>query len=238
MVNPLPIEIIDNFIKVHSKVLVVEETETVIERQLSKRVLGKLTGHMPYGPVEASDIQKALDNINIDHVKRDVVPQTIEKRGARTLCEDCPYLPMYLAIKELDVPVAGDLGCSIMTSSPPFSLIDAAFSLGSSINTACGFNRKGIAIIGDYGLAHSGIPALINAVHNEHEVLIVVLQNEVAAMTGGQKVPDLTGLLNYYIKDTAIVDPTNQTIIKSLLETKMKNRGISILIAKARCPRY
>ncbi|HMB46275.1 MAG TPA: thiamine pyrophosphate-dependent enzyme, partial [Candidatus Methanoperedens sp.] len=219
-------------------VLVVEETEPVIERQFSKRVLGKLTGHMPYGIVEIGDIRKALDNINIDAVKPDIVPQTIEKRGDRPICEDCPYLPMYLAIKELDVPVAGDLGCSIMTSSPPFSLIDAAFSLGSSISAACGFNRKGIAIIGDYGLAHSGIPALINAVHNEHEVLVVVLQNEVAAMTGGQKVPDLTGLLNYYIKDTATVDPTNQTIIKSLLETKIKNRGISILIAKARCPRY
>ncbi len=238
IVNPLPVEIIDNFIKVHSKVLVVEETEPVIERQFSKRVLGKLTGHMPYGRVEIGDIRKALNNINIDAVKPDGVPQTIEKRGFRPICEDCPYLPVYLAIKELDFPVAGDLGCSIMTSSPPFSLIDAAFSLGSSISTACGFNRKGIAIIGDYGLAHSGIPALINAVHNEHEVLIVVLQNEVAAMTGGQKVPDLTGLLDYYIKDTAIVDPTNQTIIKSLLETKMKNRGISILIMKARCPRY
>jgi len=238
IVNPLPIEIIDNFIKDHSKVLVVEETEPVIEKQFSKRVLGKLTGHMPYGIVEIGDIQKALDNINIDAAKPNVVPQTIEKRGVRPICEDCPYLPMYMAIKELDIPVAGDLGCSIMTSSPPFSLIDAAFSLGSSISTACGFNRKGIAIIGDYGLAHSGIPALINAVHNEHEVLVVVVQNEVAAMTGGQKVPDLAGLLDYYIKDTAIVDPTNQTIIKSLLETKMKNRGISVLIAKARCPRY
>ena len=238
IVNPLPIEIIDNFIKVHSRVLIVEETEPVIERQFSKRVLGKLTGHMSYGRIEAGDIRKALDNINIDVVKLDIVPQTIEKRGVRPICEDCPYLPMYLAIKELDVPIAGDLGCSIMTSSPPFSLIDAAFSLGSSISTACGFDRKGIAIIGDYGLAHSGITALINAVHNEHEVLIIVLQNEVAAMTGGQKVPDLTGLLKYYIKDTAIVHPTNQTIIKSLLKTKMKNRGISILIAKARCPRY
>ena len=125
-----------------------------------------------------------------------------------------------------------------MTSSPPFSLINAAFSLGSSIGTACGFNRKGIAIIGDFGLAHSGIPALINSVHNEHEVVVVILRNEVAAMTGGQKVPDLTGLVSYYIKDTAIVDPTNQTIIKSLLETKIKNRGISVVIAKARCPRY
>ncbi|HEX7627459.1 MAG TPA: thiamine pyrophosphate-dependent enzyme [Candidatus Methanoperedens sp.] len=238
IVNPLPVDLIDRFIKEHSRVLVVEETEPVIEKQFLKRLFGKLTGHMPYGIAKAEDIKNALKNINNDTVKRDIVPQTLEKRGPRPICEDCPYMPLYFAIKELDVPVAGDLGCSIMTSSPPLCLIDAAFSLGSSISTACGFNRKGIAIIGDYGLAHSGIPALVNAVHNEHEVVVVVLQNEVAAMTGGQKVPDLTGLLSYYIKDTVIVEPTNQTIIKSLLETKLKTRGISVLLAPARCLRY
>jgi indolepyruvate ferredoxin oxidoreductase alpha subunit len=141
-------------------------------------------------------------------------------------------------VKEVDVPVAGDVGCSIMTSSPPFSLLDAAFSLGGSISTACGFDRKGIAIIGDFGFAHSGIPALVNAVHNKHEVVIILLQNYVAAMTGGQVVPDLTGLINNYIEDTAVVELADQTIIKSLLETKLRSKGISVIIARARCPRF
>lgn len=237
IVNPLPIDLIDRFIKEHSRVLIVEETEPVIEKQFSKRVFGKLTGHMQYGIAEIEDIQKALENINNDAVKRDIVPQTIEKRGPRPMCEDCPYMPLYFAIKELDVPVAGDLGCSIMTSSPPLSLIDAAFSLGSSISTACGFNRKGIAIIGDFGLAHSGIPALINAVHNEHEVVVVILQNEVAAMTGGQKVPDLTGLLSYYIKDTVTVNPDEKNI-REILNEKLEKNGVSVIMAPAKCPRY
>ena len=137
IVNPLPVHLIDRFIKEHSRVLIVEETEPVIEKQFSKRVLGKLTGHLPYGIVEARDIRKAIENIDSDAVKRNVVPQTIEMRGARPICEDCPYLPLYKAVKELDVPVAGDVGCSIMTSSPPLFLLDAAFSLGSSISTAC-----------------------------------------------------------------------------------------------------
>jgi len=34
----------------------------------------------------------------------------------------------------------------------------------------------------------------------------------VAAMTGGQKVPDLTGLLSYYIKDTVTVNPDDKNI--------------------------
>jgi len=238
IVNPLPVDLIDHFIREHSRVLIFEETEPVIEKQLSKRVLGKLTGHMPYGIAETEDIRKAIENFNIDTVKRNIVPQTIETRGARPICDDCPYLPLYKAVKELDVPVAGDVGCSIMTSSPPLSLLDAAFSLGASISTACGFDRKGIAIIGDFGFAHSGIPALVNAVHNKHEVVVILLQNYVAAMTGGQVVPDLTGLIKYYIEDTVVVEPADQTIIKSLLETKLRSKGISVVIARARCPRF
>lgn len=238
IVNPLPIDIIDRFLKEHSRVLVVEETEPVIEKQLSKRVLGKLTGHIPFGRVEIPDIQDAIENIGQDDVRSVIVPQTIEKRGPRPLCEDCPYLPLYKVIKELDVPVAGDLGCSIMISSPPLSLIDAAFSLGSSISTACGFDRKGIALIGDYGFAHSGIPALVNAVHNEHDVVVIVLQNQIAAMTGGQNVPDLTDLVRSYIKDTVIINSINRTIIKSLLEIKLKTKGITVLLVRARCPKY
>ncbi|MBU4491515.1 MAG: indolepyruvate ferredoxin oxidoreductase, partial [Euryarchaeota archaeon] len=181
--------------------------------------------------------QKAIENINKNIVAHDTTTQTIEERGARLLCEDCPYLPLFNAVKELDVPVAGDLGCSIMTASPPLSLIDAAFSLGSSIATASGFNRKGIAIVGDFGLAHSGMAGLINAVHNKHELVIVVLQNEVAAMTGGQEVPDLTGLVSSYIKDTEIIDPQDANL-KNKLSKKLKKEGISAILARARCPRY
>ena len=237
-VNPLPLDLINRFISSHRRILVVEETEPVIEKQLSGRVLGKLTGHLPYGIIEIKDIKEAIRNIEKDNVARKINPETIKKRGSRPLCEDCPYLPLYEAVKELDVPVAGDLGCSILTSPPPLSLLDAAFSLGSSIGTACGFNRKGFAIIGDFGLAHSGIEGLINAVHNGHEVVVIVLQNEVAAMTGGQAVPDLTELVRSYINDTVIIDPLSDIDMKALLEKKLKTKGVSVLLARAKCPRY
>ena len=236
--NPFPLDLINRFIGDHERVLVVEETEPVIERQLSKRVLGKLTGHMPFGMVEVEDIQKAIRGINENKISRDIAPQTIEERGARPLCDDCPYLPLYNAVKELNVPVAGDLGCSILASVPPLSLLDAAFSLGSSIGTASGFNRKGIAIAGDFGLAHSGISGLINAVHNRHEVVVIVLQNQISAMTGGQDVPDLTELVRSLVKDTEIIDPQMYMDIKNLLEKKLDKKGISVILARARCPRY
>ncbi len=234
--NPLPLELINRFIEEHDRILVAEETEPVIERQLSK-VLGKLTGHLPYGLIEGRDIRKALKNTNKDAVERRILPETLKKRGKHNLCDDCPYIPLYDAIKELRVPVAGDMGCSVMTASPPLSLLAAAYSLGSSIATACGFSRKGIAIIGDFGLAHSGICGLINAVHNKHDVLVVVLQNEVAAMTGGQAVPDLGGLLSSYARDTEIIDPLDANL-KDKLSKKLGKKGVSVLLARAPCPRY
>jgi len=238
VVNPLPFALVNRFIKEHERVLVVEETEPVIERQFQDRVLGKLTGHMPYGIVEAKDIGEAIENFIRDKVERVVTVQTIAERGTRPVCEDCPYLPLYHAVKEQQVPVAGDLGCSILTSAPPLSLIDAAFSLGSSISTACGFNRKGIAIVGDFGLAHSGMAGLINAVHNRHELVVIVLQNKVAAMTGGQEAPDLTELVRCYIKDTEIINMHADFDIKNLLGTKLAKKGISVIFACAKCPRY
>ena len=238
VVNPLPFALVDRFIKEHERVLVVEETEPVIESQLHDRVLGKLTGHMPYGIAETKDIREAIGNFSMDKVERIVTPQVIAERGAHPVCEDCPYLPLYNAVKEQHVPVAGDLGCSILTSAPPLSLLDAAFSLGSSVSTACGFNKKGIAIVGDFGLAHSGIAGLINAVHNRHELVVIVLQNKVAAMTGGQEVPDLTELVRFYIKDTEIINMHEDFDIKKVLRTKLAKKGISVVFAFAKCPRY
>ncbi len=238
VVNPLPLALVNRFMNEHERVLFIEETEPVIERQISNHVLGKLTGHMPFGPVEAGDIRKAIEKFNEERIERTITPQVIAERGTRPVCEDCPYLPLYDAIKELGVPVAGDLGCSILTSAPPLCLLDAAFSLGSSVSTACGFNRKGIAIVGDFGLAHSGVAGLIDAVHNKHEVVVIVLQNEVAAMTGGQRVPDLTGLVRSYIRDTEIVNIHNDIDFNKILKEKLAKKGISVILARARCPRY
>ena len=237
-VNPLPLELVKRFIDGHERILVVEETEPVIEKQLSG-VFGKLTGHMPYGKVEEGDIRNALENIEKDTVSRDIAPQTIQERGARPVCEDCPYMPLYEAIKETGVPVAGDVGCSILSAAPPLSLIDAAFSLGGAISTASGFDRKGIALIGDFALAHSGINGLVNAVHNKHDMVVVVLQNEVSAMTGGQPVPDLTGLVSSYIEGTQIIDmDAHLPNLKNLIAEKLKKSGISVILVRGKCPRY
>ena len=67
---------------------------------------------------------------------------------------------------------------------------------------------------------------------------MIVLQNELAAMTGGQSVPDLTGLVSSYIRDTEIIDLHADTDIKNTLEKKLAKKGIAVILARAKCPKY
>jgi indolepyruvate ferredoxin oxidoreductase alpha subunit len=238
-INPLPVKVIDCFIKRHERTLVVEETESFIEHQLScMGVLGKATGHIGHGKVEAADIIQALEHIDWDSITPSITPETIASRGfSRSICDDCPYNMLYKLLGTMKVPVAGDLGCSVRTASPPMRVVDIAYSLGSSIATATGFDNKGIALIGDYGLVHTGLQGLIEAVHYHKDVLVVVLQNNIAALTGGQDVPDMTDVVRTLVPDTILLDVENvtETELAALLNTELEKSGVSVLLARGKC---
>jgi indolepyruvate ferredoxin oxidoreductase alpha subunit len=106
----------------------------------------------------------------------------------------------------LDVGIAGAMGCSVRGAPEPLAAVDVSFALGSAISVACGFEKKGIAVIGDFALAHSGILGLLSAATTGCNVLVLVLQNEVAAMTGGQEVPDLRKVVEVITPDVSVFD--------------------------------
>ena len=242
IVNPLPIKGINCFIDRHERILVVEESESVIEHQLScKGVLGKLTGHIGYGKVDAVDIIQALKEVDWDTITPSITPETIESRGfSRSICDDCPYHMLYRVLEKMDVPVAGDLGCSVRTAPPPMGVVDMAYSLGSSIATATGFDNKGIALIGDYGLVHTGLQGLIEAVHHHRDMLVVVLQNDIAALTGGQDVPDMTDVVRTLVPGTILLDIENidEAELAVLLKTELNKSGVSVILARGKCTMY
>lgn len=210
LINPLPLQKIGNFLKNNRRVLVAEESEPFIEEQIriAGNVYGKKTGHLPYGQILPEDIEFALE-----HIEEEIAPGPVKsirtesrKKDRAAICEDCPYLPLYHFLRIPDVQVAGDMGCSVRSAPEPLAAVDVSFALGSAISVACGFEKKGIAVIGDFALAHSGILGLLNAASEGYEVLVLVLQNEVAAMTGGQKVPDLRKVVEAIVPDVSYFD--------------------------------
>lgn len=207
LVNPLPLEKIKAFLNSNQKILVVEESEPFIEEQIrvTGKVYGKKTGHLPYGQIRPEDLEFALEHIEEEIVKpADTISLKAKKKNRVGICNDCAYLPLYRFLSTLDVRIAGDMGCSVRSAPEPLAAVDVSFALGSAISVACGFEKKGIAVIGDFALAHSGILGLLSAATTGCNVLVLVLQNEVAAMTGGQDVPDLSKVVEAIIPDVSV----------------------------------
>jgi len=86
-----------------------------------------------------------------------------------------------------------DIGCYTLGFGPPLDAADALLAMGSSIALASAASRvlarKTLAFIGDSTFFHSGMPALLNAAEAGDDVVVVVLDNRVTAMTGHQPSP-------------------------------------------------
>lgn len=240
-INPLPRELIDDFVSKMDYVLVCEEPSPFIEEQIrSPKVKGRLSGHLPRaGPLNEGSITIGLKTIDTHIYITDVELETMASRGyAKGLCPGCPFEPVYKAIGSLDVPVASDAGCSILTANPPFSMVDIACGLGSPVGVACGFNRKGVAMLGDFGLLHTGMQSLLNAKLHSYNVLVVLFVNGEAAMTGGQVIPDITDIVKGVFGDDCIVvdveDKTEKEIRDQLVEL-LGSPVIKIYLVRGKC---
>jgi TPP-dependent indolepyruvate ferredoxin oxidoreductase alpha subunit len=89
--------------------------------------------------------------------------------------------------------VHGCVGSCIAAAYPPWQVLDSAVNLGSAINVAAGAalakGRPAIALIGDYGLMHSGVAGHDQVYQRSHPVVTVVLANGTSDKTGGQPSP-------------------------------------------------
>jgi indolepyruvate ferredoxin oxidoreductase alpha subunit len=199
MVFPFPERKVMDFLKNHSRVLVVEETYPFIERFLTSSsktvVLGKLTGHMPVsGLIEKKDVHLALEYIEDDIIRRKVFLGSIIRPE---VCEKCSLQKLFNVIRDLAYieyipePVALDLGCSVLCVASSYGITGTAYSLGSSPGVAIGISmgtgKKSVALCGDMGFFHTGVQGIIESVERKARILYIILSNRIAARTGGQK---------------------------------------------------
>ncbi|WNY27205.1 thiamine pyrophosphate-dependent enzyme [Methanolapillus ohkumae] len=263
IVSPLPIQKIRKFLSEFSRVLVVEESEPVIEDQIRifGNVLGKRTGHVPFGKIKPEDMIFAVENIFTDHVFKDIFlparPPHSTAGAKKEFCQESIYpafFDMLAEIKEkTHLSIVGDIGCSMYGAVPPYSVMDAAVSLGSSIGIGSGIStslsKKTIAVIGDFSLSHSGILSLTEAVRKNVPLLIYVMQNNAAAMTGGQTAPDLEDQIRSIVhadkkssctsyfwpeKEQAAENKKKQFFdeLKKISLEELEKEGISIILIK------
>jgi indolepyruvate ferredoxin oxidoreductase alpha subunit len=213
MTHPLPDQMILDFMKRHSQVVVVEELEPFLETQsrriaqlngLKLEILGKEQGYFARTLEYSSrTVVEALSriitcNTPIDWTELDRKVQELPGLPPRPplLCAGCPHRASYYAIRAATRGKAiypTDIGCYTLSIAPPLETADILFDMGSSITTACGISRVTdqdvVASIGDSTFFASGLAGLANAVYNQHRIALVVLDNRTTAMTGHQPHP-------------------------------------------------
>jgi indolepyruvate ferredoxin oxidoreductase alpha subunit len=211
--HPLPENQIKSFLKDCKKVLIVEEGEPWLETQIKSLaqesecvipIHGKSDSFFSrLYELEPSKVRSVIaqyfDVADIKKAALDLSDLPEIPGRPPNLCAGCSHRATFFAVKQaaksLDKPVIypTDIGCYTLGVLPPLSMADYLICMGSSVGTSCGFSKaldnKIVAFIGDSTFFHSGIPGLINAVFNQHQFTLVILDNGTTAMTGHQPNP-------------------------------------------------
>ena len=91
---------------------------------------------------------------------------------------------------------SGDIGCYTLGNAAPLDAVDTCLCMGAGITMAQGLgivepDVRQIAFVGDSTFFASGLTGIANAVYNQHDITVCVLDNSTTAMTGGQPHPGI-----------------------------------------------
>jgi len=255
---PLPEKKIKTFLGGLKKVLVVEELEPYLEKEVKAlakdancnlKVFGKdlipEVGELKPEIVTSAVAKITNTKYKIQNTKYKI---PIIKRRPQ-LCSGCPYWLVFGGVKKAvdpkEVIFGGDIGCYMLAGVPPHFVQDYLSCMGSSIGIAHGIKKstkqKLITFIGDSTLFHSGIPALLNTVFNKSNPLIIIMNNDTTAMTGHQPHPGTMGIdiekivRACGVKNLKVVDPVNQAEFIETVREFLKAQEVSVIIAKHPC---
>lgn len=211
--HPFPEQLAVEFLTGLEEVLCIEELDPVIERELiyiagkyhlPVKILGKLSHH----------VKNSGENTR-DSVLADVaafmgrqLPEQGENGQAvpvpelpvrpPVLCAGCPHRASFYAVKKAmqgrKTIFCGDIGCYTMGNAMPLDMVDTCLCMGAGLGIAQGVGHiepdtSCFAFVGDSTFFAAAIPGVVNAVYNQAEMTLIVLDNSTTAMTGHQPHP-------------------------------------------------
>lgn len=274
--HPFPEDLVKEFLENNSEVLVVEEVDAIHEMEtlavagtygINTKIHGKKDGILPEILEYTPDILfNAL--ISLGLIKNNTIEVNnptkipLPSRPA-TLCSGCPHRASFYAarsvINSLNLDVESihpsDIGCYTLGIAPPYNMANYLMSMGASVGASCGFskateNQPIISFIGDSTFFHAGIPPLINAIHNKMKFTLVILDNRITAMTGGQTNPGIPvdGMgdeapaisIESLVKSIGVgfVKIVNPLDVNKMIDTyrdALNYDGVSVIISKYPC---
>ena len=186
------------------------------------------------------------------------------------LCAGCPHRASFYAVKRAmeklnqELPdgqepmegiYCGDIGCYTLGNAKPLDMVDTCLCMGAGITMAQGMQRvephkRYFSFVGDSTFFASGLTGIVNAVYNEANLTLCILDNSTTAMTGHQPHPgtghtmmgqvvekvDITKVLEGIgIKHIRTVDALDlKQCVDTVLEFSALN-GVKAVIFKAPC---
>jgi len=277
MTYPLPDNLIRHFAAQVDKLIVVEELDPFLEeniRAMGIKVIGKefipRLGELNPGIIEEGSRTAGLLPKAAPRQALDIALEL--PRRPPLLCPGCPHTGIFFVLssvgrrlkvlepkgkipKESTLIITGDIGCYTLATYPPLNAMDTTACMGASIGQALGMgkanvNKKIVAVIGDSTFLHAGITPLVDAVYNEGQITVIILDNNTTAMTGHQEHPgtgisaqgkettavDLENLVRGIgVRDVKVVDAFDMKALRASVRSSLSNPELSVIIVRGVC---
>ena len=267
---PFPEKKAVEFLEGLDEVLCIEELDPVIERALTyvcgkyglkAKILGKLTGDMPASGENSREIvQQAVEGfmeIPFSNVEAPELPPLPVRPPV--LCAGCPHRASFYAVKKAmqgkKTVYCGDIGCYTLGNAMPLDMVDTCLCMGAGLGIAQAIGRiepdtSCFAFVGDSTFFASAIPSVVNAVYNQADMTLIVLDNSTTAMTGHQPHPG-TGqtmmgeivskisieniLRGIGLETVETVDPLDHPLAVETVRRVAAEKGVKAIIFKSPC---
>lgn len=274
--HPFPEDMVKEFLENNKEVLIVEEVDPIHEietlavagsNNINVTIHGKKDGILPeileYTPDILYNAFIKLGLLEDNKIQVNKPTQIPLPSRPATLCSGCPHRASFYAARQainslnLDVESIhpSDIGCYTLGIAPPYNMANYLMSMGASVGASCGFskatnNQPIISFIGDSTFFHAGIPPLINAIHNKMKFTLVILDNRITAMTGGQTNPGIpmdgmgdeapaisieSLVKSIGVEFVKIINPLDVNNMIDVYKEALNYEGISVIIAKYPC---
>ncbi len=267
----LVVEETDPFIELHVKEVVADSEELAGK----VKICGQGSGHISHcGEVTPDEVVEVLGKIfKREYVSRDpdyaqkvqdMSNQMLSPRGA-IWCPGCSHRASFWSLKEAlrkdrrNGFAVGDVGCYTLDIWPyGYHVTRILHGMGTGLGLGSGFGQLGrfkfnqpvISVCGDSTFFHSSIPALVNAVHSDSNMIAVVMDNGFTAMTGFQPHPgtatnavgdpatviDIADFCRSLGCKVTVLDPFDiKGTTNKILELLKDEEGVKVLVLRRTC---
>ena len=258
--NPLPDDLIREFASKVQKIYIIEENDPYIEEHVhalgiacdGKNIFPRNGEMKPevirsviYGEKYAVD----------DEVRAAVIPRP------PTLCAGCPHRGFFYELgRRKNVMVSGDIGCYTLASGAPYHAMETTVCMGASISlghgaqqvfdTIEGNKMRVVSVLGDSTFFHTGINSLLDVAYNKSNLITVVLDNRITAMTGQQDNPgsgrtiqgEITEAVSieaiaraFGFRNVRVINPNQLAEVKQALDWALGLQEPSVIITRWPC---